>query len=45
MRSALGLDVAEVVHDLGQHQLVVDERAEAGAEGVEHELVEEVALS
>ena len=30
MRSALRLDVAEVVHDPGQHRLVLDERAVVG---------------
>ena len=38
MRSALGLEVAEIVHDLGQHRLVVDKRAVVGAEGVVQEL-------
>ena len=34
MRSAIGHEVAEIVHDLGQHRLVVDKRAVVGAEGV-----------
>ena len=34
MRGAIGLEVAEVLHDLVQHRLVVDLREGAGAERV-----------